>query len=117
MVEVATQGGRGGKEVVHDCGVVRTPGLGPNFCFRSGSHGQRVISLLALFMPAFSNIPDMSVTLEVTKLSGWSNSTALSNIPDMSVTLEVTNLSGWLNATAYANIPDMVLTLEVSQLV
>merc|ERR1719491_2404622 len=68
-------------------------------------------------MPAFSNIPDMSVMLEMSKLSGWSNSTALSNIPDMSVTLEVSKFSGWLNANAPRNMLAMVVTLEVSQLV
>merc|ERR1740139_1126096 len=68
-------------------------------------------------MPAYSNIKDMSVTLEMSKLSGWLNDTAYWNIWDMSVTLEVTKLSGWSNSTALSNIPDMSVTLEVSQLV
>ena len=46
------------------------------------------------------NMPLMSVTLEVSKLSGWSNAPALRNIRPMFVTLEVSKLSGWLNADA-----------------
>ena len=42
----------------------------------------------------------MSVTLEVSKLSGWLNADAPQNIQCMSVTLEVSKLSGWLNADA-----------------
>jgi len=34
----------------------------------------------------------------------------------MSVTLEVSKLSGWLNADAYRNMELMSVTLEVSQL-
>ena len=42
----------------------------------------------------------MSVTLEVSKLSGWLNAAALRNMLRMRVTLEVSKLSGWLNADA-----------------
>ena len=42
----------------------------------------------------------MLVTLEVSKPSGWLNTTALRNIWPMVVTLEVSKLSGWLNAVA-----------------
>jgi len=41
----------------------------------------------------------MSVTLEVSQLSGWLN-TEKGNIWVMSVTLDVSQLSGWLNADA-----------------
>ena len=42
----------------------------------------------------------MSVTLDVSKLSGWLNADAPWNICFMVVTLEVSKLSGWLNADA-----------------
>ena len=42
----------------------------------------------------------MAVTLEVSKLSGWSKALASANIQRMLVTLEVSKLSGWLNAFA-----------------
>ena len=38
------------------------------------------------------------------------------NMPNMLVTLEVSKLSGWLNAEALLNICSMVVTPEVSQL-
>ena len=42
----------------------------------------------------------MSVTLDVSKLSGWSKADAEWNMSLMSVTLDVSKLSGWLNADA-----------------
>eukprot|EP00964_Phaeocystis_antarctica_P056073 scaffold33046_cov56-Phaeocystis_antarctica.AAC.3 len=47
----------------------------------------------------------MLMTLNVLKLSGWSNTTAPRNMPLMSVTLDVSKSSGWLNAAA----PKLVL--------
>ena len=46
------------------------------------------------------NMPPMSVTLDVSKLSGWSNADALRNISYMFVMPEVSKLSGWLNTDA-----------------
>ena len=46
----------------------------------------------------------MSLTLEVSKLSGWLNADANKNMPCMFVTLEVLKLSGWLNASASKNM-------------
>ena len=46
------------------------------------------------------NIQLMSVTLDVSKLSGWSNADAYQNMKLMSVTLDVSTLSGWLKAEA-----------------
>ena len=46
----------------------------------------------------------MSMTLEVSKLSGWLNALALMNIWYIVVTLEVSKLSGWLNADAPLNM-------------
>jgi len=57
----------------------------------------------------------MSVTLDVSKLSGWLNADAPQNIQLMSVTLDVSKLSGWSNADAPSNMPFMVVTLEVFQ--
>eukprot|EP00964_Phaeocystis_antarctica_P041074 scaffold23484_cov46-Phaeocystis_antarctica.AAC.2 len=57
----------------------------------------------------------MSVTLDVSKLSGWLNALASRNIWRMVVTLEVSKLSGWLNADAPRNIWHMLVTLEESQ--
>ena len=46
-------------------------------------------------------MPYISVTLEVSKLSGWLNADAWKNMASMFVTLEVLlKLSGWLNADA-----------------
>ena len=45
-------------------------------------------------------MPAMSVTLEVSKLSGWLNADARQNMLYMSVTLEVLKLSDWLNDDA-----------------
>ena len=42
----------------------------------------------------------MSVTLDVSRLSGWLNTDAEWNMPYMVVTLDVLRLSGWLNADA-----------------
>ena len=58
----------------------------------------------------------MVVTLEVSKLSAWSNADALWNMPYMFVTLEVSKLSGWLNTLALRNMLYMFVTLEVSKL-
>ena len=49
------------------------------------------------------NMYCMSVTLDVSKLSGWLNAAPL-NMAFMLVTLDVSKLSGWLNATAYCRI-------------
>ena len=49
-------------------------------------------------------MPPMFVTLEVSKLSGWLNTTALRNMPYMVVTLDVSKLSGWLNADAACRV-------------
>merc|ERR1711935_698310 len=57
----------------------------------------------------------MVVTLDVSKLSGWSNADALVNMDCMVVTLDVSKLSGWLNAVASQNMPYMVVTLDVSK--
>ena len=46
------------------------------------------------------NIPLMSVTLEVLKVSAWLNTVASANILPMFVTLDVSKVSGWLNAFA-----------------
>ena len=46
------------------------------------------------------NMERMSVTLDVSKLSGWLNADALRNMEFMVVTLEVSTLSGWLNPDA-----------------
>ena len=46
------------------------------------------------------NIWFMSVTLDVSKLSGWLNADALRKMEFMVVTLEVSKLSGWLNTDA-----------------
>ena len=58
----------------------------------------------------------MSVTLDVSKLSGWLNADAAKNMCLMVVTLEVSRLSGWLNPDASLNISYMFVTLEVSKL-
>eukprot|EP00964_Phaeocystis_antarctica_P009741 scaffold5300_cov85-Phaeocystis_antarctica.AAC.2 len=58
----------------------------------------------------------MTLTLDVSKLSGWLNADAWLNIWYMAVTLEVSKLSGWLNADAPLNMPRMEGTLEVSTL-
>ena len=42
-------------------------------------------------------MPHMSVTLEMSKLSGWLNADAPLNMLRMEGTLEVSTLSGWLN--------------------
>ena len=42
----------------------------------------------------------MSVTLEVSKLSGWLNADAPLNMLFTAVTLDVSKVSGWLNADA-----------------
>ena len=42
----------------------------------------------------------MSVTLDVSKLSGWLNADACANMAPIFVTLDVSKLSGWLNADA-----------------
>ena len=55
-------------------------------------------------------------TLDVLKLSGWLNFTALQNTPPMSVTLDVLKSSGWLNSIASENILLMSVTLDVSKL-
>ena len=50
-----------------------------------------------------ANMYCMSMTLEVSKLSGWLNADAPcreSNMLRMVVTLDVSKLSGWLNADA-----------------
>ena len=46
------------------------------------------------------NIQAISVTLDVSRLSGWLNADADLNIRPMFVTLDVSRLSGWLNADA-----------------
>ena len=51
-----------------------------------------------MFAP--SKMPRMFVTLDVSKLSGWSNADAFRNIEPMSVTLDVSKSSGWSNAVA-----------------
>ena len=43
------------------------------------------------------NIPLMSVTLDVSKLSGWLNADARQNIPFMDVTRDVSKFTGELN--------------------
>ena len=48
-----------------------------------------------------ANMLFMSVTLGVSKLSGWLNAAAVLNMLPIFVTLEVSKLSGWLNAVAY----------------
>ena len=62
------------------------------------------------------NMSLMSVTLDVSKSSGWSNATAPRNMPLMSVTLDVSKSSGWLNAVAPLNMSDMSLTLNVTKM-
>ena len=47
-----------------------------------------------------SNMLLISVTLDVSRPSGWLNADAEKNIQLMSVTLDVSRLSGWLNADA-----------------
>ena len=42
----------------------------------------------------------MSMTLDVSKLSGWSNANAKLNMATIFVTLDVSRLSGWLNDEA-----------------
>jgi len=49
---------------------------------------------------ADKNILLMSVTLEVSKLRGWSNAVAFWNMSLMSVTRDVSKISGWLNFAA-----------------
>ena len=64
-------------------------------------HAQRINSLLASdkeFAP--SKMPPMFVTLDVSKLSGWSNTDAFRNMEPMSVTLDVSKSSGWSNTVA-----------------
>ena len=46
----------------------------------------------------------MFVTLNVSKLSGWLNASALRNIWTIVVTLDVSKLSGWLNASAFCRV-------------
>eukprot|EP00964_Phaeocystis_antarctica_P010631 scaffold5850_cov61-Phaeocystis_antarctica.AAC.9 len=58
----------------------------------------------------------MSVTLDVSKLSGWLKFFALWNMKLMSVTLDVLKLSGWFKFFTHENMPRMVVTPEVSQL-
>ena len=43
----------------------------------------------------------MSVTLDVSKLTGWLNADAPQNVAVMVMTLDVSKLSGWLNDDAY----------------
>ena len=62
------------------------------------------------------NMPLMSVTLDVLRLSGWLNADAEQNMRLMVVTLDVSRLSGWLNADAEGNIQLMSVTLDVSRL-
>ena len=47
-----------------------------------------------------ANMYPMSVTLDVSRLSGWLNADAELNMVRMLVTLDVSRLSGWLNADA-----------------
>eukprot|EP00327_Prymnesium_parvum_P031938 CAMPEP_0195606368 /NCGR_PEP_ID=MMETSP0815-20121206/7648_1 /TAXON_ID=97485 /ORGANISM="Prymnesium parvum, Strain Texoma1" /LENGTH=97 /DNA_ID=CAMNT_0040746105 /DNA_START=262 /DNA_END=555 /DNA_ORIENTATION=- len=58
----------------------------------------------------------MSVTLLVSKLSGWLNDVAPSNMYLMDVTRLVSKLSGWLNDVASRNMPSMDFTLLVFHL-
>jgi hypothetical protein len=58
----------------------------------------------------------MSVTLDVSRLSGWLNALAFWNMYCMLVTLDVFRLSGWLNAYASQNMRYMFVTLDVSHL-
>ena len=46
----------------------------------------------------------MSVTLEMSKLSGWLKSQAESNMLRMLVTRDVSKLSGWLKETACCRV-------------
>eukprot|EP00964_Phaeocystis_antarctica_P054707 scaffold32186_cov48-Phaeocystis_antarctica.AAC.1 len=57
----------------------------------------------------------MSVTLDVSKCSSWSNAVAPANMSRMSVTLNVAKHSGWLNTTAPRNMALMSVTLDVSK--
>jgi len=50
----------------------------------------------------------MSVTLDVSKLSGWLKADAEPNTPHMLVTLDVSRLSGWLKADADSNMRRML---------
>ena len=61
------------------------------------AQAQKMISLFAADKElADRNIPLNSVTLDVSKLSGWSNAVAFWNMSLMSVTLDVSKFSGWL---------------------
>ena len=51
-----------------------------------------------------SNMLNMLVTLDVSKLSSWLKADAEPNIQPMSVTLDVSRLSGWLKADADSNM-------------
>ena len=46
----------------------------------------------------------MSVTLDVSKLSGWLNTYTRLNIMYVVVTLDVSKFSGWLYAYAYCQV-------------
>ena len=45
-------------------------------------------------------MPDMLMTLDVLRLSGWLKADVEPNIQAMFVTLDVSRLSGWLKADA-----------------
>ena len=50
------------------------------------------------------NMYPMSVTLDVSKLSGWLNTYTRLNIMYVVVTLDVSKFSGWLYAYAYCQV-------------
>ena len=50
------------------------------------------------------NMDRMSVTLDVSKLSGWLNTYTRLNIMYVVVTLDVSKFSGWLYAYAYCQV-------------
>ena len=62
------------------------------------------------------NMPPMSVTRDVSKLSGWLKADAEPNMAPMDVTLKVSKLSGWLKADAESNMEYMLVTRDVSKL-
>ena len=73
---------------------VQRAGRGELDCrFGAGRGEERTQNMLAMF-----------VTLEVSRLRGWSNADAYPNMLPMYDTLEVSRLSGWLNADACCRV-------------
>ena len=100
---------------------------------RTGSRGAREVCVCAekagvgrcrACVEITSNMPPMSVTLDVSSISGWLKACDLSNMLAIFVTLDVLSISGWLKAInpppmfvqySLLNILAMFVTLDVSK--